>query len=48
MLKGALRKEGLIQLNFASPEMKKDIIVEFTVLDAKDRAEYDSKKVLKK
>lgn len=46
-----LEKESYIKLQFQSPEMKRDIILPFTVHDAKDRSERvseaDLKKVLK-
>jgi len=49
----ALKKEGYINLEFSKPEIKKDVIIEFTVQDNKtDRGEYDSRiqlqRILKK
>jgi hypothetical protein len=47
-----LEKRNYIKLEFQSPEIKRDVIVSFTVHDAKDRSEHvsmaDLKKVLKK
>ena len=39
-----LKKENYIKLDFSKPEIKKDIMIEFTVQDNKDdREEYDSR-----
>ena len=53
LLAAALKKEGYINLEFSKPEIKKDVIIEFTVQDNKtDRGEYDSRiqlqRILKK
>ena len=43
LLLAALKKEGYINLEFSKPEIKKDVIIEFTVQDNKtDREKYDS------
>ena len=44
LLAAALKKEEYINLEFSKPEIKKDVIIEFTVQDNKtDRGEYDSR-----
>lgn len=53
LLAAALKKEGYINLEFSKPEIKKDVIINFTVQDNKaDRGEYDSRiqlqRILKK
>jgi len=43
-----LEKEGYIKLEFFKPEMRRDVIIEFTVQDNKeDREAYDSRSQLK-
>lgn len=43
------QKRGYINLEFSKPEIKKDVIIEFTVQDNKtDRKEYDSIRDLRK
>lgn len=45
----AIEKAGYKELSFEKPEIGKDVFVGFSCLDGKsDRAEYDSRKVLKK
>ncbi len=53
LLSAALKKEEYINLELSKPEIKKDVIIEFTVQDNKtDRGEYDSRiqlqRILKK
>ena len=53
LLAPVLKKEGYINLEFSNLEIKKDVIIEFTVQDNKtDRGEYDSRiqlqRILKK
>lgn len=49
LLAAALKKEEYINLEFSKPEIKKDVIIEFTVQDNKaDRKEYDSGNQLRK
>jgi len=53
LLAAALKKEEYINLELSKPEIKKDVIIEFTVQDNKtDRGEYDSRiqlqRILKK
>ena len=49
LLAAALKKEEYINLELSKPEIKKDVIIEFTVQDNKtDRGEYDSKHQLQK
>ena len=52
-MSAVLKKEGYINLELSKPEIKKDVIIEFTVQDNKtDRGEYDSRiqvqRILKK
>lgn len=51
LLAPMLEKQSYIKLQFQSPEIKRDVIVSFTVHDAKDRSEQvsmaDLKKILK-
>ena len=45
----ALKKEGYGKLKLSNPEIRKEIIVSFTIQDEKsNRAKYDSKKELEK
>lgn len=49
LLAATLKKEGYINLGFSKPEIKKDVIIEFTVQDNKtERKEYDSRNELRK
>jgi hypothetical protein len=53
LLAATLKEKGYINLEFSKPEIKKDVIIEFTVQDNKtDRGEYDSRiqlqRILKK
>lgn len=45
----ALEKEGYIKLDLAKPEIRRDIIINFTIQDSKEsRKEYDSETTLRK
>lgn len=45
----ALKKEGYGKLELSNPEIRKEVIVSFTIQDEKSgRAEYDSEKKLEK
>ncbi len=48
LLSPSLEAQGYIKLHFQAPEIKKDIIVTFSIHDSKDRKEYDSMNDLKK
>lgn len=49
VLAPAIKKSGYKELSFDKPEINKDVFVGFSCLDSKsDRAEYDSRKALKK
>ena len=44
LLAPVLKKQGYIRLEFSKPELKKNVIINFTVQDNKDnRGEYDSR-----
>lgn len=49
LLTAALKKDGYIKLELSNPEIRKDVIIGFTVQDDKaDRKEYDSKVQLRR